>query len=389
MRTLAFLKKTFLENLREWKILILALTFAPFFVYLMYAYFGATAPAYRLLVIDRDVATEAGGVAPLDAARGLIAAWRTAAHPDGRPVFTITEVDDAGAAEARLRNREADLLVVIPRGFSQSLADYRDGKTTAPARLANHGDEGNLRASMAMAVSDFIAFGYVGMVTQVSSPLELDIHRVGSGRPLSEFDLYVPALLVLAIIMVMFTAAASLIKEVDKGTMSRLMLSRLSTAELLTAISLNQVLIGVVTLALTFLAALSVGYRTTGSLLAVLVVGAVTTLGVVALSVLVAAFLNSIFELLTVGCFPFFILMFFSESMIPLPKISLLQVAGHTLYANDVLPTSLAVRAFGKILNHGAGLGGVAFELAVALLLTAFYYVLGTWLFTRRHYRVR
>jgi ABC-2 type transport system permease protein len=389
MRTLAFLKKTFLENLREWKILILALTFAPFFVYLMYAYFGATAPAYRLLVINRDVAPDADGVAPLDAARGLMAAWRAAAHPDGRPVFTVTEVDDVGAAEARLRNRDADLLIVIPRGFSGSLADYRDRKTAAPVRLANHGDEGNLRASMAMAVSDYIAFGYVGMVTQVSSPLELDIHRVGSGRPLSEFDLYVPALLVLAIIMVMFTAAASLIKEVDKGTMSRLILSRLSTAELLTAISANQVLIGVVTLALTFLAALSVGYRTTGSLLAVLVVGAVTTLGVVALSVLVAAFLNSIFELLTVGCFPFFILMFFSESMMPLPKISLLRVAGHTLYANDVLPTSLAVRAFGKVLNHGAGLGGVVFELAVALLLTAFYYALGTWLFTRRHYRVR
>jgi hypothetical protein len=28
------------------------------------------------------------------------------------------------------------------------------------------------------------------------------------------------------------------------------------------------------------------------------------------------------------------------------------------------------------------------FELGVALLLTAVYYALGAWLFTRRHYRV-
>ena len=48
MRMLAFLRKTFLENLREWKILILALTFAPFFVYVMYALLqrdGARLPA--------------------------------------------------------------------------------------------------------------------------------------------------------------------------------------------------------------------------------------------------------------------------------------------------------------------------------------------------------
>jgi len=52
-------------------------------------------------------------------------------------------------------------------------------------------------------------------------------------------------------------------------------------------------LIGLVALGLTFLAALSVGYRTEGSLLAVLVVGAVATLGVG-----VSAFLTTIFELL-------------------------------------------------------------------------------------------
>jgi ABC-2 type transport system permease protein len=386
MRTLAFLKKTFLENVREWKILILALTFAPFFVYLMYAYFEGTAPAYRLLVINRD-SRAAGQQPPGDFAGGLIQAWRAASHPDGRPVFTMTEVSDQQEAEARLQSRDADLLVVIPSGFSESVADYRDRKTTNAARLTNQADEGNLRASMAMAMSDFIAFGYVALVTNTSSPLELDIRRVGSGRVLGEFDLYVPALLMLAVIMVMFTAAASLIKEVDKGTMSRLLLSRLSTAELLAAVSINQVLIGVAALALSLGAAMSVGYRTGGSLLAVLVVGSVATLGVIAISVLVSAFLGSIYELLTVGCFPFFILMFFSEAMMPLPKATIAHLAGHVVYANDVLPTSLGVRAFGRILNHGAGLADVWFELGGMLVLTAIYYVVGAVLFARRHCR--
>jgi ABC-2 type transport system permease protein len=86
---------------------------------------------------------------------------------------------------------------------------------------------------------------------------------------------------------------------------------------------------------------------------------------------------------------PFFILMFFSESMMPLPKVTLFHLAGHAVYVNDVLPTSLTVRAFGRILNHGAGLGDVWFELAGILVLTAFYYWLGAVLFTRRHCRAR
>jgi ABC-2 type transport system permease protein len=370
MRTWVFLKKTFLENLREWKILIVTLALAPGFVYLMQAYFAAAAPSYRLLVLQRDQAE--GGDA--SGAAGLIAAWRALRHPDGQPAFVVTRVTDLASALDAVRRREAELVVEIPEGFTRRLQDYRAGKAETPARLVNHGDPSNVRSSMAMAYSDYLAHLWVASATGASFPLELAFEGVGAGRPLSDFDLYVPALLVLAVIMVMFTAAATLIREIDKGTMTRLVLSPLRTHELLAAVSLNQLLIGLVSLALTFLAALSVGYRPQGSLLSVLAVGAVATLGVVALSIGVAAFLNSIFELLTVGCFPFFILMFFSESMFPLPKLTMFH---------------LAVRALSRILNFGAGLDEVAFELTAALLLTAFYYLLGAWLFARRHLRIR
>ncbi len=187
--------------------------------------------------------------------------------------------------------------------------------------------------------------------------------------------------------MILFTAATSLVKEVDKGTLTRLMLSKLRTPELLAAVSINQVFLGLVALALAYLAALSCGYRSEGSLAALLVVGAAATLGVVAVAVLCSAFLKSMFELLTVGTFPFFVLMFFSECMFPLPKIRVLELGGHTLYANDVLPTTLCVRAFNRILSFGAGLGDVAFELCGILVLAACYFAVGTWLFSRRHQR--
>ena len=387
MRIVAYLEKTFKENLREWKILIMTLVFAPFFVYLMYGYFGAASPVYKLIVANHDGrASSADSTASVT--HGLVASWRSATHPDGTPVFKVSMATNLDEATAKIRNRDADLLVEIPGEFSRSLEAFRSRSAQTPARLVNHTDAGNPRSSMAMAFSDYIAYAYAVSVTDAPLPLDVSIRNAGSPRALSEFDLYVPALLVLAIIMVLFTAAASLLKEVDKGTMTRLRLSRLTSAELLTAVSLNQVLIGTVALALAFLAAVSVGYHSEGSLVAILVVGAVATLGVMAISVITAAFLTTIFELLTIGVFPFFVLMFLSECMFPLPKITIGQIAGNTVYANDALPTSLAVRAFNKILNLGAGLGDITFELAAMGLLAAVYYAIGIWLFYRRHQRV-
>jgi ABC-type multidrug transport system permease subunit len=74
--------------------------------------------------------------------------------------------------------------------------------------------------------------------------------------------------------------------------------------------------------------------------------------------------------------------------MFPLPKIPVFALGSHTLYANDILPTTLCVRAFNKILSFGADLGDVAFELVAILILTAVYFAIGAWLFARRHQRV-
>ena len=379
MRTLAYLEKTFLENLREWKILSLALVFAPCFVYLMHAYFRAAPSSYTLLVRAQDAGS----------ARGLVDAWRKAKHPDGSPVFTVVEVADAADAERRILNRDADLLVEIPAGFLETLAAVRQGHAAMPPMITHRANASNPRSTVAMGLADYVAFTFAYEATGAAPPIGVTAVMVGAPRQVTEFDLYVPALLVLALLMVMFTAAAALVKEVDKGTMPRLILSRLRLGEMLAAVSINQVLVGVAALLLTYAAARSVGYHPQGSLGAVVAVGAVSTLAVVAIGVLTAASLTTIFELLTVGCFPFFVLMFFSDCMVPLPKIPLFSLAGFTFNATDVLPTSLTVRAFNRILNQGAGLADVGAEVALILALTTVYFAAGAWLYRRRHMRAR
>ena len=221
------------------------------------------------------------------------------------------------------------------------------------------------------------------------STTEVGAQLLGGIGPPSDFDLYVPALLALALMMLLFTAAASLIKEKDKGTLIRLRLSNMTTVEWLSAISVAQVILGLTSMGLALLTAVALGYRTSGSLVAVLMVGALTGMAMVAISILVAAWLRTVFDLMTIGCFPFFVLMFFSGGMFPIPDVQLFSVAGHTVNINAILPTTHSVSALGKVLNFGAGMSDVAFELGAVAVLTLVYFMLGVWLFTRRHMRAR
>jgi ABC-2 type transport system permease protein len=384
MRFSAYFQKTFKENIREWKISILALVFGPFFVYMMYAYFGNATIRYTLLAIDHDRAVSSAA-GRLSAGADLLAQWEKAKYPDGKAIFKVKKILDPQAGKKELKNRDADLLLIIPADFSLRLRRYLEKKNAGVPRLTSIGDHGNARFTMAAAFVDFIAYSYVSEAAKVQMPLQIDFQSITQGRSLTEFDLYIPALLVLSIIMVLFTAAASLIKEVDKGTITRLLLSKLSMFEFLSAIAANQVLIGTMALGLTYLSALHVGYRSSGSILLFFLVGALSSLAIVAISFLVAAFIKTIFELLTVGVFPFFVLMFFSECMFPLPRLTVFRLAGHSFYANDVLPTALTVKAFNKILNFQAGLGDLSFEIGGIVIMTMFYFTLGAWLFRRRH----
>jgi ABC-2 type transport system permease protein len=140
---------------------------------------------------------------------------------------------------------------------------------------------------------------------------------------------------------------------------------------------------------LTYASVVVLGYRSSGSFAAMLVVGILSCVSIMALSLLVAALLRTIFDLMTVGCFPFFILMFFSGGMFPLPSITLFEIGGHPLLVTDVLPTSHSVKALQKILNYGSGLGDIAFEMAAILVLSFLYFAFGYWIFSKRHLRPR
>ena len=378
MKTIDCFIKTFKENLRDWKILILAIVFAPFFIYMMYMYMGDSASsAYNIVLINND---EKGKIS-----NELINEWGKMQTEDGNPILKIRLVSDSLNAREMIKNKDADLFITIPEDFSNSFNMFMADGAGSLSPLRSYGDQANMKYMIAASFIDYITFSYISEATGIEIPFNVKYEYAGRGKSLSEFDLYVPALLVLSIIMMLFTAGASVVREIEKDTITRLSLSKLTSAEFMTALSLNQIIIGLICLLLTLLAAFSVGYTTSGSLPLLLLVGALTSFSVISISIITSCFIKTMFGLLTLGCFPFFILMFFSDCFLPLPKINLISLAGHQFYINDILPTATATRAFNKILNYDSGFSDVSFEILWILALSLVYFFIGVWLFKKKY----
>jgi ABC-2 type transport system permease protein len=388
MRLTSLFRKILIENIRDWKILILTLTFAPLFVLLMYFYaYESARGAYRIVVINRDTGVSDPDRGEFTAGSELIETMETFEDQEGRRLFELEHTRDMPTARRLLLNNAVDLIIEIPEQFSEVLLAFNKGDLPEPVMVRTYGDPSKPRYIMAAVWSDMITYEYAAAASGMQSPLEIQVTTV-SGQPnLNEFELYVPSLLVLALMMLMFTAAASLIKEKDKGTIIRLRLSNMRTFEWLVAVSLVQIIIGMLALVITYLTAVGLGYQPSGSIPAMMFVGFLACFSIIAISILVAAYLRTIFDLLTIGCFPFFILMFFSGGMFPLPPLRLFVVGDQPININDLLPTTHAISAVSKILNYSAGLREVAFELASITILTIVFFTAGVWVFTRRHMR--
>jgi ABC-2 type transport system permease protein len=385
MRLYPLFKKAMIENFRDWKILVMGITFAPFFVVLMYFYFGEATETYRVVFVNLDQGVRAKDGEVFNAGQALISEIEKFTDSDGAVELKVFREKEMLEAQKRLKNKSVDLIVEMPENFSQTLVDYKKGERPAPAIVKTYGDTANPKYIMAAAWSDSLAYQFTVDWTGLKGPLTFATENLSPLKSLTDFDLYVPGLLGLALMMLMFTAAATLIKEKDKGTILRLRISNMTTAEWLLAVSLAQVIIGLLAMGLTYLTAVVLGYQTTGSLIAMTVVGILSCLAIISISVLVAGWLRTIFDLMTIGCFPFFILMFFSGGMFPIPTIPLFTFGGLSINVNDVLPTTHSITAFGKILNQGAGLGDVSFEMGAIVVLTILYFAIGIWLFTKRH----
>jgi ABC-2 type transport system permease protein len=374
MRFLSVFGKFCRESLREWPILLLALAFAPFFVLIFHVAFDARPTEYRLAVIDEAP----GGTDTLG--RALSAALEAASFGDDGPRIKVFKLSSESQGIEDAQKGLVDLVLVLPPEFPASI------EAGSRPSLRFLGDPASPKYAMLLALTYTVSESWVAALTGREGVITIEERSVRPEGKLSPFDAMMPSLLILSIITVLFTSAALFVRETEKGTIKRLLLSRLSLAEYLSAAALNQLLVSLGCIFLALLTAMALGWKLQAPLPAILLVSGLSSLSVIAFGLLTAGFCSSVKDVMIIGNFPYFFLLLFSGVM-PLPSADLMTLAGHRLGVGSLFPLSFGVKALEGMMNYGLGPGDLAFELIALILLTAAWFLVGFLLFRFRRLR--
>lgn len=380
MKILKIFWKSLKEQVRDPVTLGLSLIIGPFFVLLYWLMIPSGSTTYGVLVQNLDTGP-----------RGIeaITLLETLAYPSGDPLLDVISVSDQARAEDLLKDRDAEVLLIIPANFSEKLEATSRGKIQNPAEITLVGDLTNPYYAVGAVMAGSVLDEFVQVQTGVIRPVQFTEIALGASEGRSEFDLYIPGILIISVVMLVFIISMTITYEVEAGTLRRLQMTSMKASDLLIGISLPTVLLGVISLLLTLFVAILLGFSSQGSIWAALLIGGITAVAVVGVGLIVAAFSKSVSQAFIIANFPLIFFMFFSGAVFPIPRIILFQIAGFNISLYDLLPPTHAVMALNKILTLGVDLADVLYEIISLLVLSLLYYLVGILIFQRRHLRLQ
>lgn len=362
MRTLLVARKSLLELVREWQLLLLVvMTPLAFLAITALGYSAPLLVTHPILVMSPDER----GASPIEE----LGAQR---YADGRPIFDVSQVSDPEAAEEALKEQSATVLVIIA--------------PDEPA-VTLTGDALYARFYRASLILENIVNDYVDRLAGRPQVVEIVEESLFAAGPRTEFDIYAPGMIIFALVMIIPQTAMLVAREIRWNTLRRLRLTRLAAGELLGGISLAQVAVAVVQVVLVFVAALALGFNNQGSLLLSIVVGLAVSLSAIGMGLIVACFVENDGQAINMGSVVAMIQVFFSGAIYQLPALTLFTLAGHQIGLFDVFPASHGFLALQQVLVYGAGLREIAFRLGVTLVLSILYFVVGVIVFRRLQMR--
>ncbi|MDQ7993976.1 MAG: ABC transporter permease, partial [Propionicimonas sp.] len=358
---------------------LLALGLGPFFVALIWLFFpsgGST--TYPVAVV------EAGAPGDRAAVEQAITALERFGADDGAPVLEVTRVANPAEAAAEVQARRAAAYVDFPAGFAAALAAASaDPERGVPVTIA--GDLGNPLYPVTAIMAHEAVARHLGAVTGRQPVLALTEVALGTSGARTEFEAYVPGVLVFAIGLTMFSAAVAVAQEVEGGTVRRLVRTPLRAGEFLGGVTLVQLGIGLGAGVLSLATAGLLGFRPAGPVPLVGLVWLLTCLAVIGIGLVVGAVARSVAQAFLLANFPFGVFMFLSGTMFPIRGVPLLVVAGQEVNLLDVLPPRHAVNALNDLITYGST--DIGYELAMLAALSAGFFWAGAALFRHRHLR--
>ena len=385
MKSLIIFIKSFKEQLRSFWDLILILILAPGFVILYWAFFGGGSTNYNVLVINQDEGHCLALQSQISCADLLIEDMKAISYKSGEPILNINLLEDQTEAEHFLQENEAVALIFFPADFSSAVNKAQSDQKPAETAILISGNLTNPYYSIAAIFASTAMDGFIGTATQRENLIEIREIPLGESDARSEFEIYVPGLLIVAITMMVFSVAMSIASEIENGTIRRLLLTHMSAFHYFSGVTLLYILIGLASVALTFITAVLLGFSSNGSLWLAGLISLFTCLAVIGAGLITSCFSKTAASASILSMFPMLLMMFFSGAVFPMPNLKLFTIGTQQIGLFDFIPTTHAVLALNKILTLGCGIEDVGYEFSMLVFLSLIYFLTGVALFQKLH----
>ncbi|MBN1192035.1 MAG: ABC transporter permease [Dehalococcoidales bacterium] len=245
MKSYRIFVKTLKEQIRSGWDLILSISLAPFIIVIYWVFLGSGAGlTLNVVVVNNDLQSGTPQACSDEVIKDLI----SLKNADGTYVLHIKEVDNATAAEDKIKDRQAIAAIVFPDGYSKEIQRVREngGIMSAEVSAVIIGDQGNPYYALVSAFVVSELESYVMKATGQQMPFIFQERFVGDGTIRNEFDSYVPGLLIASITLIIFSVSIGISREIESGTMRRLKLTRITSFDFLGGVSLVYIFFGLI-----------------------------------------------------------------------------------------------------------------------------------------------
>jgi ABC-2 type transport system permease protein len=387
MKIAQIILKSLKEQIRSYWVLLLTLSMGPLFIFVYYLITVTSTPQYKILVVNNDKGILTDGK-QINHGALLTDFFLSARSDTASSPFKIEISTDKTQGVEKVKNRKADALIVIDNSLSEAISRQKVNDSATVPKVEFIGDLTNTNYLISAVWASELLNQYVLQATDRKRIVEVKETGLGISASANYFDIVVPGLLIVSLIMLMFTASIAFVSEVENKTVMRLKLSKLSAIEFLGGISIVQLIVGTVSIILTLITAVALGFHYSGSLIIMIIVGGLTSLSLIAFSLIIAAFTRSANEVLVLGNFPMFLFMFFTGAAFPLNSDALFTIAGYPVNFQGLMTPTHAISALNKTLVMNMEITSIIPEIVSIVILTVLYFIIGAVIFNKRHLKL-
>ncbi len=412
MKFLSIAIKDLKEILRDRRGFLFILLFPMLFMLVFGFAFGGQGSntPHNLAIINYDQGSVLNNQS-VNFGNNLTQMLETAKYPNSTiSLFNVSTPSEI-TANQQLKNETIDAELIIPQNFSQatvSLINNTILETTNP--LASSSNTSNITSTLIIrGDTGYINFGttqgiLVGLLSQYKDGVVTSTQNNVKGTPgaqpteylsstvqpiagtanFTTFDFLAPGMIVFAIILLATTIAANLTREVEKGTLARLRLSKMRGFDLLFGGLLPWSLIVVAQVIILLAVAIEIGFHYQGginSILLAILVGVIGGIASISLAMIIAAFAKNDRQAANLGTLITVPTSFLVGAFFPLPQEPI-TIMSHTFVIYEIIPWYNTLEALRSVLTYGAGWSSISYQVGLSILLTIILFVIGVALFS-------